>query len=586
MSGKYTQGGMKPGGGDGRETRDAQDDAAIRTYLGEIRDLIAGQSNALSVGSLAAQDHERYSPPGSFYQGAAASPGGEPAPMPTAADAAGLATPPQQPRPGDEAPFGPEGPNLRHNFQPSTPEPNPAKTPDARRDDGGDPKAQGKPGPDYTSRLDEIIRLLGKANATSGSAVAVAQAAATASGQSSDSVTTDDGSGNVTTRTTKAPGLPSPGWFAHPIGRSDYGPGFDYGTRAYPWTNVAGGFESVGRFAASNVPGLRNVSGAFVQSAIDFDAIKRPFRDFDPYSILKGRNALNEDIEAARADLDSHRNKQLPANATDQEKAEHQDSLKKKQSVLDALEAHKDARSASARWAESVTEQMSGTAVGKLAAKVGKSLGGGEELGVAGAISGVSKFAGTALGGAVAIVQFEKAVAQWAAGGRADGLQQVASLRQYGMAAPIAGELARFGVARMMRDIAVGYDTAESSQRLIRYGAEVEMRSRAAMAGDVRMGNAYATFRFAMGDRFNEIRDPFDELFRRTFDNPGGDAFLKQAGGALTSVLLGPLSVFSDILKRLGVKSDGKPIKDNPLTEFLKLGETIPTYAPPIPDIP
>jgi len=590
MSGKYTSG-IKPGGGDGKETRDAQDDAAIRGYMAQLVDQFGAMLNIMSAGASPNHEYAKTDVPGSHDRreySASAAPGAA-HPGVTANDEVAAFPHQAQPQQGPyENPFGPGGPDLKAGYRPTPPEPNPSKPPDGRKvDDSNDQSSGKKSGVDYTSRIDEIIRLLGKSGATLTAVAASTNAASTGPGSSSTSTTTDDGSGNVTTTTTKAPGPPSPGQFSHPIGRSEFGPDFDYGTRAYPWTNVASKWEAVGRFAANSIPGARAASGAFVQSVMDYDSMMRPSRDRNPYAILKGRNALDERIGQARSDLESHQNTQLSPNATDQEKAEHQDALKKKQTVLDALEAHKQSRAESIKWAESATEQMSGTAVGKLAAKVGKALGGGEELGVAGAASAVSLFKGAAVAAPLAILQFEKAAIQWAASGRQDGLHQIASLHQYGMAAPIAGDLARFGVARMMRDIQVGYDTAESSRRLVDYGIEVENRARKSDAANVRMANSWATLRYSMADTFNQARSPLDDAFKYAFDGLGGDEFVKTLGSSITSAFLMPLSTLGEMLRKMGLapETPKSGVMDNPILNWTsRLAE--PPLAPPIPDIP
>jgi len=593
MSGKYTSGGgVKPGGGDGKETRDAQDDAAMRTYLGEIRDLIAAQANAAAVSAMAAQDYPRYEAPGSFYRADSASPAGVSAPAPAPADAIRpdpvLHNREVEPPP----PFGPEGPHLKSTYQEPEPAPGSRKHPYKPQDDPASKGTLAAQARDYTPKFDEMIRLLGQMRGFSATTAAAAQASNTNSGAASDSTTTDDGSGNVTTHTTKQPSLGGysqaySGGF-HGIGRSEFGPDFDYGTRAYPWTNVAGRFEALGRFARNNIPGLQVVASAGVQSMIDYDAIMRPSRDRNPYAILKGRNALNERIEAARYDLESHQNIQLPAGATDQEKSEHHDALKKKQTVLDALEAHKQSRADSVKWAESATEQMSGTAVGKLAAKIGRALGNGdEEIDIARAATAASLFKGAALAALIAVLQFEGAALQWAASGRQVGLQQAAALGQYGMATPIAGDLARFGVARMMRDIQVGYDVSESSQRFLRYATDVEMRSRNADAANVRMGNQAATFRMGMFDELNAIRRPFDDLWERHTNNEKFDRSTSWAGRRATDFLVNPLYGIYKLLK--GDKEEEKTeIPESPWLKYIRAGAEVgpAKLSPPIPPPP
>lgn len=567
-----------------RDTRDANDDKMIIALLTSIRDLMAGEANLASISEVASRDYRsQHQPSFSDPEMASAILGRIAPPAPPSSEGASIDPNPAG-RPVDmPSAFGPEGPRLQDNYQKANPQADPAKPQGDGKGHRGpqDGRQQAMPqARDYTAKFDEIIKILGQMRGLSASAVALDQAAATADGSSSTSHTTSDGTGGVTTTTTRAPASPSYAATATGFGTPDFG----YGTRAYPFTNVAGASEAISRNATGGIPGFQALAGSFSRSFSDFQSIRRPFQDFDPYAILKGDEALQGKISAARADLEDHKKNAPADDASDEEKAEHKDALKRKQSTLQAYEEHEKSRAESVNWAKSVTSQLSNSKLGPIISKLGAGSGEVGELAQAFGAARFAGLAGIAIAAPVAIAQFEKSVAQWASQGRDVGLQQVSSLGRYAMATPIAGDLAQFNVNRMMRDMGVGRDIAESSHRFLRYSMEVENRSRNADAADARMANQWATFRYSTFDAFNRIRDPFDELYRRATDNAFFDAGVKLLGENVTRSLFGPLTMISDALRALGIKGEEKAVVENPWLGYMKGFADSPfRMAPPLP---
>lgn len=584
--------GSRPGGGDGRETRDAIDDKAMVSLLGAIYEAIVAQSGTASVGALAAQEYSRSASPVAPAESRGADPTGTPMPVPVAAEAA--PRPDLGHSPGDAGispPFGPEGPRLGPTYQPADQPLKPESRPGIPKEAPEPRGVSASQSRDYTPKLDEIIRLLGKIGTKSvaSSAASAGQPSGGGDGSATESVTTDNGSGTVTTRTTHLPGPMSHG-SAGRVAPGEFGPEFGYGTQAYPWTNQAAKAEALGRFAADNIAGIRPIAGAFTQAHIDFNSILRPSLDRNPYAILKGDRALDERLASARDDLASHQKSAPSATASDDEKDRYHDALKRKQSALDALEAHKEARADSVEWAKTAAEQFGNTAHGRVATKIAESFGLEGEMAAAGAASALSRFGGIMLAAPVAIAQFEKSVVKFINQGRQTGLQQADSLGQYAMATPIAGELAHFNVSRMMRDIQVGYDVSDSSRRFLRYATDVEMKSRFADAADVRMKNQAATFGMGMYDEWLSTRKPLDDLWKRHTDNEKFDRFAAWAGRRTTDLLTSPVTLLATVMKAIRgeAEEEKKDDPENPWLKYLRYGAEVgPTkLAPPIPPPP
>lgn len=625
MSGRYAKSvdGLKSGGGDGRETRDAQDDGQMVEFLGQLNEKFTTMIGLMSA--WVANNREIPNPPGSepnptggpgTEHVAASNPGYTPHAGLTENTHPAAADTPDVSRP----PYGPEGPTLHSNYKPEPDDPSLLKPGDKDKQ-GTDKGSRGgdKKPIDYSVKLDELIRLSTLINDGVRSGVQAAAVAAVAPGGTATVTSTGD---QQTVTVTSPPGQTDtprtpasqftpyqynpyqygpyqpPAYQYGPYqydpyqsgdynyNPNDYGPQFGYGSRAYPYTNIAAASEVLGRMASMNIAGVRPLSAAFSQSFQDFQSLTRPFHDFDPYSILLGRDNLNQDLSRAHDDMAAHLAAAPGDNATDEENAQYHDALKRKQSVIDSLEAYKESKADTVRWAEKATAQFQTGLTGKMAAQIGKQITGTEEMGAALAMTNMAKFSGTMIAAPIAAAQFEKMIFQYIMQSRQEALGQIGSLNRFAAAGPIASDLAHFQVNQVMRNITIGYDVADSTRRLTQYAIEVEDRARSGDAANVRMSNMMATMKLAAFDKWSEIRGPFDSLFETMLGGGKGDDLAKMLGTAGSAGALGPLSIFSEILKAIGFKSPSESVKaDHPLNEWMRRLKE-PPLAPPIPPIP
>lgn len=580
---------VRPGGGDGRETRDAQDDAAIRSAVEGTEHNTAELLAAMSgwEGRYPPPPGDDSNAPVTYERGPVFPPeeanGSGPPPIPSA---------PERPAPPPIPEVPPEAIG-RSRAEAVPPEANPApgapprKPHDAREDERNPSNSSGLMSKvDETNRLLELIR----------KALEERQPARVAAGQPAD--------GSSPARPQWSSPAPAddkgqPGWPVNalpnpqsgaPAGPSgDLPPGYGYGARVYPWTHWTGFFESVGRNgaeAANGVfPGFRQAAGRIAQATTDFSAMTRPFRDIDPYEILRNNADLRDRIKDVKSELSNLYKARPTDDSPDDVKERYAQKVRGKVSDLVGMEAAEKSQADSVAWAKAVSDRFTEIPVlGKFATAIASKVVAPELAGSA-AATATAATVGFAVAAPVAAIQMARAANDFMEGMHANAYQTLKSQARFGYG-PTMGELASFNIGERLRELRVGMNTEGSSRELIRFGNEVEWRSIGARTADARLGNYAAIAQYQLYDSWLRVRRPFDDLVNSLDEKKTSDAIRMTMNAAFNATGIGALSKLYELLAGKAPEVDKAPPDPwgdwgRKFSEMPRLAPRIPEFGPP-----